>query len=554
MRSSLSLLSLCSSICLLQSTLSAQVGGRVGQLREFLPPQTSSNQWFASDVAAAGDVNADGFADILVSHHGGGGAWIYSGLDGSTLRFLQHPGATSYFGGTVAGVGDLNGDGHADVAVSDYAANTVYLISGADAAVLHTLHEPQPVSSFGLSLAGLDDVTGDGVPDIIVGAEQTSTAGNSFSGSVHLYSGATGAQVMRLDGAIPYEKLGAEVASAGDVDGDGVTDFLVISHKDSQPSGEFGSVRVFSAITGNQLFRATGETLISGDWMCADGIGDVNGDGFGDIAVGEESPWMPLNRKGVVTVYSGADSSRLWEWEGTGQEYVGQDIDATGDINGDGIPDVLVGIQGTYAHYTRDRRSAMLVSGHNGKFLARLSDGDPGSSLQYFASSVAAVGDTNGDGRTDFMVGDTGYLNNSGRAVLFGFNPQMTASATEISASLGGTVDLAIDFPQVDAGQSYAVLASRRGTGPFQGAGIRIPLTPDHVFRNAAGGQYPFANHTGMHGLLDSDGDATAQIVFQPLEVPGWMVGKTFYLAAVTADASGVSEKSSIVVGIRFLP
>ncbi|MGB0952303.1 MAG: VCBS repeat-containing protein [Planctomycetota bacterium] len=538
----------------LAATAEAQVGGRVGLIRDHLPPGGSLLGSLGVDVDGAGDVNGDGFDDIIAACYGLDAAVVYSGKDGSTLHWFTRVGSSSVYGSEVAGVGDINGDGFADVAVGDRGDARVYLHSGMDGSLLHTLSGPPVYSDFGCSIAGLEDVTGDGIPDILVGARSTSVPPHNFCGSAFVFSGASGTQVLRVDGDISYASFGRHVNDAGDVNGDGTPDFLVVASRDTQPLGTLGATIVYSGVDGSQLLRATGENGQSGIWMRADGIGDVDGDGLDDIAVGDHSTGLPWDRRGVVTVYSGASGLALWEWAGVGDQKIGMDVAGTGDINGDGIPDLLVGIQGDYGgSLSRPRRSAMLVAGHNGKFLARLSDSDGDSSIR-FGEAVAAVGDINGDGRTEFAVGDDEHGISKGRVLVFGFNPQMTASTTEVSASLGGTVDLNIDFPQVDAGQSYAVLASRRGTGPFQGAGIRIPLTPDQVFRNAAGGQYPFANHTGMHGLLDPDGDATAQIVFQPLEVPGWMVGKTFYLAAVTADASGVSEKSSIVVGIRFLP
>ena len=153
---------------------------------------------------------------------------------GQTLLFTLHgpPGQVGReFGLALAGVGDVDGDGVPDLAVGAPEQGRVFLFSGATGQRLRTLNNPTPQAGarFGRALAGVGDVDGDGVPDLTVGAPGQDVEGRDTQGQVFLFSGATGQQLRTLNNPTPQAgaRFGRELAGVGDVDGDGVSDLAV---------------------------------------------------------------------------------------------------------------------------------------------------------------------------------------------------------------------------------------------------------------------------------------------------------------------------------------
>ncbi|MHC4078843.1 MAG: VCBS repeat-containing protein, partial [Planctomycetota bacterium] len=144
------------------------------EAQELLYTFTHSNNDFGRSVSGAGDVNKDGYQDLIVG--GWDVAQVFSGKDGKILYDLKGNGA---FGRSVSGAGDVNRDGYADVIVGAYAdskkareAGSAWVFSGKDGAVLYTFYgDGTVVGHFGSSVSGAGDVNKDGYPDLIVGAE-----------------------------------------------------------------------------------------------------------------------------------------------------------------------------------------------------------------------------------------------------------------------------------------------------------------------------------------------------------------------------------------------
>ncbi len=261
-------------------------------------------------VSGAGDVDRDGFDDVIVGEPflstgapEPGFAHIYSGQTGALIRTLAGDNAGDEFGGAVDGMGDLNNDGHADVVVGAPArgftpgSGYAKVHSGFDGSVLFTFTDGVTGSEFGTAVANAGDVDNDGKSDIVVGAP----AGAAGFGRVTVYSGANGSLLHTFDGDAFPDYLGFSVAGANDVNGDGYADIIA-----GAPFGATGFARVFSGKDGSTLMTIPGQ--LSMDYMgrAVDGVGDLTGDGVPDLLVGAP---QPFTGNGYAGLYSGADGS-----------------------------------------------------------------------------------------------------------------------------------------------------------------------------------------------------------------------------------------------------
>jgi len=253
---------------------------------------TATGDSFGVSVANAGDVNGDGKSDLVVGAFSwrtyaanretkpNGYARIYSGGTGTLVRDLAIPDGVQQFGWQVAGVGDVNGDGVPDQAVSAPATaaqphGKVAVYSGSSGERIYLLtNDGLTEGGFGYSVASGGDLTGDGRPDILIGDFSTHN-----KGSVKVYSGANGSLVRTIYGSPEDRLFGACIAGGPDVNNDGVPDIAVSAIR---------SVRIFSGATGAELYHVLGsDTLRIG--MSIDLVGDITGDGHPDLLVGEPS-------------------------------------------------------------------------------------------------------------------------------------------------------------------------------------------------------------------------------------------------------------------------
>lgn len=268
--------------------------------------------------------------------------------------------------------------------------------------VLHTFHGPTTGKGafFGWAVSELRDVNGDRVTDAIVGEVD---GGSQTQGRVWVYSGRTGQLLFRRSGR-PGEQNGYAIADAGDVNRDGVSD--VISGAPGQGS-DIGHAYVYSGANGRTIVRLRGHR--HGDMFGAavSSAGDVNGDGVPDLLVGAPGTGAAA---GHAYVISGRTfrTIRVLSVHRRADEF-GDGVAGTADLNGDGVPDVIVGASGKNPGHG----AAYVYSGRTGKLLFRI-PGERGNAAfgQFF---VAGVGDVNGDGVPDVYVGDYAS-NNAGQA------------------------------------------------------------------------------------------------------------------------------------------
>jgi len=321
-------------------------------------------------------------------------------------------------GSAVGGAGDVDQDGYGDlivgarlVDVTGTDAGMVTVYSGRAGSVLYQFYGDSPGDRLGSGVAGGDDVDGDGVPDLLIGASFDDVGGVTDSGSVRVYSGATGAQLYLFAGSstVPFVGRSGAVAFAGDVNADGYADIILGTRNGGITSTSLeGVVRVYSGADGSLLYdlmgQAPGDMLGSG----VAGAGDVDGDGYDDFLAGAPG----AGQGGQAYLYSGWDGSILLTVEDTVHAYhtLGGAVAGPGDVDGDGVPDILVG--GSSAdHHGADSGGAYVYSGADGSLIHHF-DGFSAGAL--FGSTVSGAGDVDGDGYADLLVGAPGESHEPG--------------------------------------------------------------------------------------------------------------------------------------------
>jgi hypothetical protein len=280
----------------------------------------------------------------------------------------------------------------------------------------------------------VNDVDGDGKADLVVGAPGAMGVGAVALGSIFIYSGATGQLLARVDGSASNEDFGISVARLGDVDGDGKDD-VVVGAVDQSCDGSFplnGSAYVLSAATGLSIRRIGAADPCSWFGSAVGAAGDVNGDGTPDILVGAPLSSHSDTEAGSMLLFSGATGALLGRLDGSFSNRLGTSISGGGDVNGDGTRDLLAGApRDLYQGGPLFSGAATLVSGSDGSILS-VFGGE--ARYEFFGQTVAMLGDVNGDGRDDYIVGAPGALEykNSGLfggAFVLGFVEMATARA-----------------------------------------------------------------------------------------------------------------------------
>ncbi len=316
--------------------------------------------------------------------------------------------AAAQFGTALAAFGDLDGDGALEVAVGAPNAGggkgSVSLLKGSDLAVLRTLKGVAADDHLGASVGAVGDVDGDGFGELLVGVPDADLGGED-SGAAQLHSGASGTLLASFAGAASGDHFGAAVSSAGDQDGDGVDDLLVGAPQHDGPGVDAGQATVVSGATRLPLHvwsGATGDNL--GHALA--GVGDVDGDGVPDVAIG--SPLAdPLGiDSGLAQIVSGATGLLMHALapeasSGPSFDLFGSAVAGLGDANGDGVPDVAVGAPDDHNGGLHKGR-AYVFSGADGQLLMSVSGSESGHHL---GAALAGVGDVNDDGRVDLLIG-----------------------------------------------------------------------------------------------------------------------------------------------------
>ncbi|KAJ1413943.1 hypothetical protein B484DRAFT_467523, partial [Ochromonadaceae sp. CCMP2298] len=512
-------------------------------------------------VSAAGDVNGDGYADVIVGapqkdfnvDYGidAGAAYVIlgkpSGFRTVNLRYFVSDDSAGFIiqgtldgysiGWSVSGAGDVNGDGYADLVVgASYAspngrrlAGVVYVNFGKANGLTTTnvgwvvanppgfiIEGAVAFDQFGESVSGSGDVNGDGYADVIVGAVGADPNGRTNAGAVYVIYGmasgsvdmnllgfVSGARGFIIQGAAAGDALGRSVSAAGDVNGDGIDDIIVGARADPYGRtdagaayviyGMFnrtGAVDLLGFVSGARGFIIQGAAAGDDLGRSVSGAGDVNGDGIDDVIVGAPSadPHGRVDAGAAYVIYGMASGLTTVDLLGfvsgsrgsiiqgavTGDK-LGRDIDlaalatndvealilpgtkaynrlgrsvCVGDVNGDGIDDVIVEASGATVAVIFGKASGLTSVTWN----------IPGAGFMVqgkgVGGSVSGAGDVNGDGIDDFIVGapsaDPNGRDNAGAAyVILGMKSGFT------------TVDLA-SF-SLDNSRGYLIQGAVKG-------------------------------------------------------------------------------------------
>lgn len=355
--------------------------------------------WFGQAVDITGDVNNDGFADIICSSFlnddGGvdaGAVYVFSGQTGDTLYVFRGEAGWS-LGWSLAYIGDLNGDNHDDFIIgagSTADGGRAFVFSGADGNTLLTIVGPLGSAEFGGAVDGAGDVNNDGVIDIIIGDHDNDVpCGNC--GRAYLFSGVDGSLLHTFNGEGGLAFFGSSVTGVGDVDNDGCDDVAV-----GAPlyNGGKGRAYVFSGCTGDTIYIIDNPTAANSQLGIVSDGGDINNDGTPDVLVADWS--------GTALAVSGADGATIhtFTFGGFGGP-TSRWIAAAGDVNGDNFADVAVAGRG-YSGIDSRRGRVDICSGATGALLYKF-DGEVAGDR--FGHCISSSADVNADGKIDICVG-----------------------------------------------------------------------------------------------------------------------------------------------------
>ncbi|MFN3242649.1 MAG: hypothetical protein ACE37K_14190 [Planctomycetota bacterium] len=489
------------------------------------------------DVADPGDVDGDGVGDVLVSSAGNwlGGASapyglmrILSGANGNVLEELTPGGA--WWGFALAE--DADQDGHDDLWMT-YRWDGLFYRDP----VPGDGQWPAPLSiaaggqRYGEAVAMLDDLDGDGRPEIAVGGPHATPGDLADQGSVRVYSGTN--VLYALDGAFG-EQMGTAVVALGDLDDDGVGEFAIGRPRARFGNTVVGAASIYSGATGQPLRHHFGVTWGDRFGAAIARVPDTDGDGVDDYAIGAPAVTVaagPVNA-GRVSVYSGATGAHRYSIDGTMRNGTfGAALAGSDDLDGDGRGELLIGAPGETASLLLVGAGRVhLRSGASGPSLGIVGGGQPS---MRFGAAVASIGDIDGDGAAEWLAGAPRFravARGDGRAQLHDGASGATIWSGDgaFQSRLGSSVAACGDIDN-DGIVDFAV-GEPRGIDPFAGnVPGRVRLYSGATtswYQTLQGSEDGARFGRAVASGCDLDGDRMADFVIgspdTEVSTPGW--------------------------------
>ncbi len=490
----------------------------------------SANEKFGYSVASAGDVNNDGYDDVIVGAIGAGSiigkAYIHFGggaMNNTPDVILTAEAVGDFFGVSVSTAGDINDDGFSDVIVGAYGFNgytgKAYVYHGGssmDNAADLSLYNGNAGTTFGISVACAGDVNADGFSDICVGE----SGYNSNSGRAYVYYGGPGmnniADVV-ISGSLG-EYLGISVSTAGDMNGDGYSDIVAGAFLKNSSAG--AAYVYYGGASMNNVADVTMNGVAAGDLFggSVSSAGDVNGDGYGDVLIGARQNDAGGSNAGRAYIFFGGTTvnnvpDAVFTGSAAGDNF-GYSVASAGDLNNDGYEDVIVGAP--YNDQTGSEAGKAFVFTNSQNFVSTPMNSFTGEFAgDQFGVTASDAGDVNGDGYPDVIVGATvaerAYIYFGGRlmdnfadVVIYSVSPgdgfgKCVSSAGDVNND---------GFDDVVIGASQ--LSSSTGAAYICLGGINMDNVPDIMFTGESTFNY-FGSSVSSAG--DVNGDNFSDII-----------------------------------------
>lgn len=498
---------------------------------------------FGRAVSSAGDVNGDGFSDVIISAYGydngqsnEGRVYVFhgssSGLSSTPSWTAESDQVDAYFGISVSTAGDVNCDGYSDVIVGAYMYDNGQAnegrafvfhgsASGLSATANWTAESNQADAHFGYSVSNAGDITGDGYSDVLVSSPQEDN-GETDEGRVRLYYGSsTGLNTTAAwagQSNIAGSEYGTSVSSAGDVNADGYGDIIIGARYYGSGQTEEGRAYVYHGSSKGLPIPASPNwteeldiTNANFGYSVSD-AGDVNGDGYGDVIIAAPGTALAYVYNGSS---SGLGSSAAWTGTGTSE------VSSAGDANGDGFGDVVTA-SAAYDNGQTDEGAGFVFFGSSSG-LSTTADWIGESNQTYaYLGSCSSAGDVNGDGFSDIILGSSAYSNgqtSEGRAFLYygsgsGLSsaPGTIRESNQAGAKFGtsvssagdvngdGYADILVGAPYYDNGQ-----ADEGAAFVYHGSYSGPSAVPDWSGESNSAGAL-FGSSAGSAGDINGDG------------------------------------------------